>query len=611
MALQLILGGSGSGKTTALYEMVIQESIQNSNESYFVIVPEQFTSSTEGALYHALGDELSAYVESYSFTSLAETLLRRYGGAAVPTLSEAGRAVLVRRALEELQDTVQYYYRHRRSAAFCQMAAETIDELKSAGLSGQQLYRLAQGCGSGSGKLTELALILQGYETLLAGTGMDPSDRLELAADRLEAALARGSLPEFLQDRAVFIDEFDTFNAPKKRLLAALLTALPQVTVALCDDGAPLVPGDTGLFAGAKQMAAQLRQLARKSGTEVHAPELLRRDLPESQLGAERRITRNLGRMLYAIRARRISTGSLTYTAFFFDARKTPLSPNQVGIRFSTRPEAENAFYSSIFSFAGSISDYQQDIEHISQSTAPVMVTGEDGTGKESIVSVLYMRSPLRNAPLVSINCSLLNDKSWAFLLEHHNSPLADQGNTLYFASIDALSEERRQQLLAVLSEMDVCRRNRVIFSCVCQPGEYTSAVGSLFMDKLCCLSLYLPPLRQMAERIPALVNLSLSHLNVDLPRQIVGADPEAITLLQNFQWPHNYTQFRRVIGELAVTATGSLITAENVRQALRKERHVGAFSPCAENAAAPLNLNQFQSIHLGIHNHQSLLLLT
>lgn len=321
--------------------------------------------------------------------------------------------------------------------------------------------------------------------------------------------------------------------------------------------------------------------------------ELLRRELPESQLEAERRITRNLGGMLYAIRARRISSGSLTYTAFFFDARKTPLSPSQVGIRFSTRPEAENAFYSSIFSFAGSISDLQQDIEQISQSTTPVMVTGEDGTGKESIVSVLYMRGPLRNAPLVSINCSLLNDKSWAFLLEHHNSPLADQGNTLYFASIDALSQERRQQLLAVLSEMDVCRRNRVIFSCVCQPGEYTSAVGSLFMDKLCCLSLYLPPLRQMAERIPTLVNLSLSHLNADMPRQIMGAEPEALTLLQNFQWPHNYTQFRRVIGELAVTASGPFITVENVRQALRKERHVGAFSPHAENAAVPLNLNR------------------
>ncbi len=75
-------------------------------------------------------------VDSYSFTSLAEHILSAEGGAAVQTLSDAGRAVLVRRALEELQDNVHYYYRHRRPAAFCQMAAETIDELKSAGLSG-------------------------------------------------------------------------------------------------------------------------------------------------------------------------------------------------------------------------------------------------------------------------------------------------------------------------------------------------------------------------------------------------------------------------------------------------------------------------------------------
>lgn len=321
--------------------------------------------------------------------------------------------------------------------------------------------------------------------------------------------------------------------------------------------------------------------------------ELLRRELPESREATERRITRNVGGMLYSIRARRIDSGSLSYTAFFVDARKTPLSPNQVGICFSTRPEAESAFYSSIFSFAGTISDFQDEIVKISQSSAPVMITGEDGTGKESMVSVLYMRSLLQNNPLVSINCSLLNDKSWAFLLEHHNSPLADEGNTLYFASIDVLSHERRQQLLAVLSEMDVCRRNRVIFSCVCQPGEYISAVGSLFTDKLCCLSLYLPPLRQMAERIPTLVNVTLSQLNADLPQRIVGAEPEAMTLLQNFQWPHNYTQFRRIIGELAVTSSGQVITADSVRQLLRKERHVGAFSPRAENAAVPLDLNR------------------
>lgn len=275
--LKLVLGGSGSGKTTLLYECIKARAA--AGQRSILLVPEQFTSSTEGRIYRELGDQLSGMVESFSFSSLAEHILSAEGGAAVQTLSDAGRIVLVRRALEELQDQVHYYHRHRRSAAFCQLAAQTIDELKSAGISGRQLADLANECGAQNGKLAELALIYQGYETLLEGTGMDPADRLELAADRLEAAMARGSLPDFLQDRAVFIDEFDTFNAPKKRLMGAMLAALPLVTVALCDDGAPMVPGDLGLFSGAKQMAMQLRQIARKNGAEVAAPELLRRDL--------------------------------------------------------------------------------------------------------------------------------------------------------------------------------------------------------------------------------------------------------------------------------------------------------------------------------------------
>lgn len=320
---------------------------------------------------------------------------------------------------------------------------------------------------------------------------------------------------------------------------------------------------------------------------------LLRRELPESQMALERRVTRTLGGMLYSIRIQQIDSGDLSYTAFFVEARRTPLPLSQMGICFSSRPEAENAFYDSIFSFAGTIGDFQEEITKINQSSAPVMVSGEDGTGKEAMVGALYLRSTLRNNPLVSVNCSLLNDRSWNFLMEHHNSPLTDEGNTLYFASVDMLSADRRRQFLAALKEMDVCRRNRVIFSCVCQPGEFISAVGSLFTDELYCLTLYLPPLRQMADRIPTLINLSLSHLNADLPQHITGAEPEAVELLQSFQWPHNYTQFRRVIRDLAVTAGERLITAGDVRQALHKERHVGTFALQGENAAAPLDLNR------------------
>ena len=94
--LNLILGPSGSGKSCRLLDELRARAERG--ERSILLVPEQFTSSTEGRLYRTLGDSLSAYVESYSFTSLSEALLRRYGGAAVPTLTEAGRALLLRRA---------------------------------------------------------------------------------------------------------------------------------------------------------------------------------------------------------------------------------------------------------------------------------------------------------------------------------------------------------------------------------------------------------------------------------------------------------------------------------------------------------------------------------
>lgn len=318
--------------------------------------------------------------------------------------------------------------------------------------------------------------------------------------------------------------------------------------------------------------------------------DLLRQELTQQ---GERRISRCLEGVQYTIRQRPVTSGAGPCTAFFYEARKIPLSPSQMGIRFPTRAEMEADYYSSIFSFAGYLQDARQEVDQIIQNPAPVILTGEDGTGKEAAVALLTQGEPLCSRPLVWVNCSLLNSRSWDFLLEHHNSPLADQGSVLYFANVDVLSRERQYQLIAALREMEVCRSNRVLFSCVCQSGEYISPVGALFRDELSCLSLYLPPLRQMAPRIPALVNLCLSHLNAHLSRQVLGADAKALALLQNYHWPHNYTQFHRVLEELAVLAAGPIITAEQVRRVLQKERHVGAFSPQMENAAAPLDLNR------------------
>ncbi|WP_455500742.1 PD-(D/E)XK nuclease family protein [Gemmiger sp.] len=257
--LHFILGPSGSGKSYRLLSELRARAERG--ERSILIVPEQFTSSTEGVLYRTLGDSLSAYVESYSFTSLSEALLRRYGGAAVPTLTEAGRALLLRRAADSLLDKVVYYSRQRRSAAFCEKAAKTIGELKSSGITPEMLAQYAKAPGADREKLDELALIYNAYEGLLAQSAMDPADRQQRAAERVEAA--------FFAGRAVYIDEFDTFNAPKRALLAAMLP-VADVTVSLCCDGEQDPDGGMGLFSGAKNVVHTLKRMAADANIPTH-----------------------------------------------------------------------------------------------------------------------------------------------------------------------------------------------------------------------------------------------------------------------------------------------------------------------------------------------------
>ena len=71
--------------------------------------------------------------------------------------------------LEELQDHVHYYYRHRRSAAFCQMAAQTIDELKSAGRFRRTAGRACAGLRAGKRQAERAGTDLSGVRNAAGG----------------------------------------------------------------------------------------------------------------------------------------------------------------------------------------------------------------------------------------------------------------------------------------------------------------------------------------------------------------------------------------------------------------------------------------------------------
>lgn len=331
------------------------------------------------------------------------------------------------------------------------------------------------------------------------------------------------------------------------------------------------------------------------STVETVPPELLTilRGLLPGGEERERRVMRQTeGGRFWSIRFRRLREGEQTFTVFYLDRRRTPLPPSQMGIHTLSRQEAEEAV-GDLFNIVSLDRELWGNVCRLCESSRPLLVSGENGTGKKAVVSMLYAQGRIRGGALISINCGVMNEKGWSFLLEQQGSPLLDVGNVLHFFNVDVLSTAQRRKLIEFLREMEVCRYNRVILSCVCRPGEKLPEGGTEFLEQLGCLSLYLPPLRQMRETIPTLLHLLLSHRNADSGHPVLGAGEEALQLLREYRWPHNYTQFQRVILEIAAQAPGQTITVEHTRRVLQKERYECVLSSRGPEAAVPLDLDR------------------
>lgn len=261
--LQLILGIAGSGKTTRLLDMLEQRA--GAGQGVVFLVPEQFSSSAEMLVYNKLGDEKSAGVEVLSFRTLAERVLKACGGLDIPVLSDAGRVVFVRRALDVLGEQLGSFARHRRSAAFCCMCADVISEFKIAGATPEKLYEIAK--ETGEQKFADLALIYEAYESAISGLSIDPEDRLALAADRADCGYFKG--------KEIFIDNFDGFTAPEYHLLESLLPHCAGITVALCCNHLHETDGGLGVFSPVRRAAQRLLELAHKAEMAAAAPVML------------------------------------------------------------------------------------------------------------------------------------------------------------------------------------------------------------------------------------------------------------------------------------------------------------------------------------------------
>ncbi len=309
----------------------------------------------------------------------------------------------------------------------------------------------------------------------------------------------------------------------------------------------------------------------KKNETEVY--DFLRREIPQVKSSDSHKIFQNIEGTLYSIIGCMLPYEGQQCVVFYFTESKIPITPGKYGIRFSNKKEAQEHFFNSFYRITGAMGDLADSIDQISQSSFPVMITGERGTGKEQIAQVLYTQSPLQTNPMVTIDCSQLTDKGWNYLTNHYNSPFNDSSNTIYFKSLDALDAERNHQLLSTIIDTNLHRRNRLIFSCISQRDSILPPEGQAFVKRLSCLTVCLPPLRERISELPTLSSIFLSTLNVALGKQLTGFEPKAMEMLMQYDWPQNYTQFKRLTGELAVLTVTPYITSNSVAILLDKER--------------------------------------
>ncbi len=280
-----------------------------------------------------------------------------------------------------------------------------------------------------------------------------------------------------------------------------------------------------------------------------------------------------IDKVLYSILAEKADFLGESCYIFCVEPNPFPVGGSKHGIRFSSYTEISVMYSGSFYSLTASARIMEEKIKMINQNLMPVMILGERGSGKNQLAAKLYLESPMQKHPYVTIDCQVVNDRTWNYIVGNYNSPLNDQNNTIFISNIQALSKSQQNQLLSLLVDTNAYKRNRIIFSCSQTLDRDVDDPSKNFIDYLTCTTIYMPPLRELADDIQNSSNLYLNTLNVELSRQIVGFTPEALALLVSYQWPDNFLQLKRVLAELVMLTSTSYIQYDTVYQTIEKEK--------------------------------------
>jgi DNA-binding NtrC family response regulator len=262
-------------------------------------------------------------------------------------------------------------------------------------------------------------------------------------------------------------------------------------------------------------------------------------------------------------------------------------------LRGKERLEAENSVLrSSQLPPAGFVAaspamlQIREIVEQVAPSDANVMITGENGTGKNVVARLLHQASLRSAQPLITVNMGGLADGVFESEMFGHvkgaftdartdrvgRFELADNG-TLFLDEIANLTAGQQAKLLRVLETGEFERvgssktRHADVRILTATNADLEQEIenGKFREDlyfRLNTIQIPLPPLRERAEDIPTLAEEFLNEFTQRYRKQIKGLVPEAITALKAYAWPGNVRELRHIMERAVLLTRADMIEA-------------------------------------------------
>lgn len=235
----------------------------------------------------------------------------------------------------------------------------------------------------------------------------------------------------------------------------------------------------------------------------------------------------------------------------------------------------------------------RRQVEQVAGAEAAVLITGENGTGKEVVARNLHLLGPRAAEPFVTVNCAAIPDELIESELFGHEKGSftgaserrtghfeAADGGTLFLDEIGDMPLEAQAKVLRALENHEVTRVGasktipvniRVVAATNADLAEAVEAKTfrvDLFY-RLNVVPLVVPPLRDHSDDVLLLARHFLEAIAARQGRAPLGLSAEAQARLQSAQWPGNVRQLRNLLEGASVFAEGAELTLDDLEQVL------------------------------------------